>query len=206
MTKTITHGIVSDVSQPGPPLCIGRVAAGYDIEIRRPDGSHISPGESGLLYIRGVRAISLFKEYYRNPEANAESFDDDGWFETGDVIRMDADGNLFFSDRDKDMLRVGSENVAASEIETVIMETGWAAECAVVGQKHHMLDEVPVAFVIPAGDAPEDLGERIIAVCRDKLADFKVVRDVITVDEMPRATLDKVSKTDLRDRLPAIKA
>ena len=67
-------------------------------------------------------------------DVDAVAFDADGWFDTGDVIRMDEVGNLFFSDRDKDMLRVGSENVAASEIETVIMETGWVTECAVIGQ------------------------------------------------------------------------
>jgi len=71
------------------------------------------------------------------------SRDADGWFDTGDVICMDEVGNLFFSDWDKDMLRVGSENVAASEIETVIMETGWVTECAVIGQKHFMLDDMP---------------------------------------------------------------
>ncbi len=206
MTETITHGIVSDIYQPGPPLCIGRVAQGYDIEIRHRDGTPIKPGEQGLLYIRGVRGVSLFKEYFRNPEANAKAFDDDGWFETGDVIRMDENGNLFFSDRDKDMLRVGSENVAASEIESVILATGWVQDCAVVGQKHYLLDEVPVAFVVAKPDAPDRLGEHIAEVCREKLADFKVVRDVLTLDEMPRGTLDKINKNELRSRLTVIEA
>ncbi len=206
MTETITQGIVGDPDHPGPDMSIGRVAAGYDIEIRDPDGNHIKPGERGLLYIRGVRGVSMFKEYYGNPQANAAAFDDDGWFETGDVIIMDEEGNLFFGDREKDMLKVGAENVAASEIEAVILETGFVNECAVVGQKHHMLDEVPVAFVLPFDDAPADLPAKIIAACKENLADFKVVRDVIVVDELPRSTLEKIAKNVLRKRLPAIDA
>lgn len=206
MTEIITQGIVGDPDHPGPEMSIGRVAAGYDIEIRDPDGNHIKPGERGRLYIRGVRGVSLFKEYYGNPEANNAAFDADGWFDTGDVIIMDAEGNLFFGDREKDMLKVGAENVAASEIETVLLETGFVKECAVIGQKHYMLDEVPVAFVLPAGDAPADLPDKLITACKENLADFKVVREVIVVDDFPRSTLEKIAKNELRKRLPAITA
>ena len=206
MTETITQGIVGDMDMPGPAMGIGRVSPGYDIDIRDPDGNHIKPGERGLLYIRGVRGVSMFKEYYRNPEANEKAFDADGWFETGDVIRMDEEGNLFFGDREKDMLKVGAENVAASEIETVVMETGWIEECAVVGQKHYMLDEVPVVFVIPNASAPDNLKEEVIEACKRNLADFKVVRDVIILDEFPRSTLEKIAKNELRAQLPAIEA
>jgi len=104
------------------------------------------------------------------------------------------------------MLKIGAENVAASEIETVVMETGWIAECAVVGQKHYMLDEVPVVFVIPKPGAPDDLKDAIIGACKKNLADFKVVRDVIVLDDFPRSTLEKIAKNELRERLPAIDA
>jgi len=204
MTETITHGIVGDVDHPGPAMCIGRVSSGYDIKILRPDGSHIDPGERGRLYIRGVRGVSLFKEYFANSKATEEAFDEDSWFDTGDVIVMDEEGNLFFGDREKDMLKVGAENVAASEVEAIIMETGWVRECAVVGQKHYMLDEVPVVFAIPDPDAPKDLKDRIIAACEKNLPDFKVVRDVIIVDNLPRGTLEKIDKKKLRQQLPVI--
>ena len=204
MTETITHGIVADLAHPGPRLCIGRVAPGYAISIRHSDGTPIQPGERGRLYIHGVPGVTLFKEYYKNPEATANAFDEDGWFDTGDIIRMDEAGNLYFSDRDKDMLKVGGENVAASEIEAVIMETGWVSECAVVGQKHYMLDEVPVVFVIANDTAPESLKDRIINVCKQSMADFKVVRDVHIVTELPRSTLEKIAKNRLRERLPEI--
>lgn len=206
MTETITQGIVGDPAHPGKHGSIGRVAPGYDIQIRLPDGTAAPAGQRGRLFIRGTRGVSLFKEYFGNDEANAEAFDEDGWFDTGDLIMMDEDGDLFFSDRDKDMLKVGAENVAASEIESVINEAGWTSECAVVGQKHFMLDEVPVVFVIPGPNAPEDLKGSIIALCQESLADFKVVRDVHIVDELPRSTLEKIAKNELRDRLPPIEA
>ncbi len=206
MTEVLTQGIVSDIDLPGPEGSLGRPSAAIDIQIRKEDGSLAGPGERGVLFVRGVRGVSIFKEYYRNDEANAEAFDENGWFNTGDIIRCDEHGNLYFSDRDKDMLKVGGENVAASEIEVVINQTGLVSECAVVGQKHTMLDEVPVVFVIPAAEPGEDFAETLIAHCRENLADFKVPRDVIVVDELPRSTLEKIAKAELRKRLPLIEA
>lgn len=213
MTETLTQGIVTDCDHPGPEGTLGRCAPEYEIQIRRADGSLVAPGEKGLLFIRGVRGITLFKEYYQNEEANRLAFDDDGWFDTGDLVKFGEDGWLYFSDREKDMLKVGAENVAASEIESVIMQTGLAEECAVVAQKHPMLDEVPVAFVIPSAAARKlnsaakemsGAAQKIIDHCRENLADFKVVRDVHFVDELPRSTLEKVAKNELRARLPKI--
>lgn len=204
MTETITQGIVGDPDEPGAPLSVGRPSAEYEISVRRPDGTQIGPGESGELFIRGIRGVTLFKEYAGNPEATAAAFDDDGWFATGDSIIMNDDGDLIFGDRLKDMLKVGAENVAASEIEAVIMATGLAHECAVVAQKHYMLDEVPVAFVIPAAGAGDDLTDRIIDACKRDLADFKVPRSVFVVDDMPRSTLEKIAKNELRARLEPI--
>lgn len=206
MTETLTQGIITDHDLPGPAGTIGRVAPEYEIQIRNRDGSLTAHGERGLLYIRGTRGVSMFKEYYRNDEANEKAFDADGWFDTGDLVRTDVDGNIFFSDRDKDMLKVGAENVAASEIESVIMLTGWVNECAVVAQRHPMLEEVPVAFVL-VSDAGGDeerqaLADRLTAHCAENLADFKVPRSVFVVDELPRSTIEKIAKNELRASLP----
>ena len=97
------------------------------------------------------------------------------------------------------------ENVASMEIESVIMQTGLVSECAVVGQSHDMLYEVPVVFVIPTQSAAiGTLKEDIIKACQQSLADFKVVRDVHIVEMLPRSTLEKVAKNELRSLLPAI--
>lgn len=206
MTETVTQPIVCDPRHPGPFMSIGRVSPGYEISIRRDDGSSIEVEETGDLFVRGVRGISLFKEYLKNPKATEECFDKNGWFNTGDRIRMDKNGDLFFSDRVKDMLKVGAENVAASEIEAVILESGWIKEVAVVGQKHHMLDEVPVAFVSLLPNAPESVKTHLILWCQKHLASFKVIKDVFVVEEFPRSTLEKIAKNKLRDRLPEIVA
>jgi crotonobetaine/carnitine-CoA ligase len=99
------------------------------------------------------------------------------------------------------MLKVGGENVAASEIEQVIALVSGVREAAVVAKKHPMLDEVPVVFIIPHGGvaaAPPDLQDRVMAACRNGLADFKVPREIRLVDDMPRSTLEKVAKAELR--------
>jgi crotonobetaine/carnitine-CoA ligase len=201
MTETITHGIVGEVSQPNPPLCIGRAASEYQIRILREDGAPVGPGETGELSIRGIPGVSLFKEYLNNPSATAASYDDAGFFKTGDRVTLLDDGFIKFADRSKDMLKVGGENVAASEIEQAIMALPDVAEVAVVGKKHKMLDEVPVAFVLPRAGiagAPPDLAERVLAACRAKLASFKVPTEVTLVDALPRSTLEKIAKAELR--------
>ncbi len=206
MTETISHGIVGDALQRNRPMTTGRPATGYDIRILNPDRTHVAPGETGHLEIRGTRGIQMFLEYLGNPQATAESFTDDGWFMTGDRVRLELDGYITFADRDKDMLKVGGENVAASEIERVVAQVTGVYENAVVAQRHRMLDEVPVVFVIPVptldASAHADLGARILHACREKLADFKVPRAVHIVEDMPRSTLEKVHKAELRKLLP----
>ena len=99
------------------------------------------------------------------------------------------------------MLKVGGENVAASEIEQVIAVVPGVREAAVVAKKHPMLDEVPVVFIIPHGGvaaAPLDFHDRVMAACRAGLADFKLPREIHLVEDMPRSTLEKVAKAELR--------
>jgi len=204
MTETITHGIIGEVDQPNPPMAIGRPAAEYAIRVIDDDGAPTRLGGTGNLLIKGVPGLSLFREYLHNEKATRESFDEHGYFMTGDRVTLLDNGFIKFGDRAKDMLKVGGENVAASEIEQVIAVVPGVREAAVVGKKHPMLDEVPAAFIIPhAGveGAPPDLHDRIMAACRDALADFKVPYEIRFVDEMPRSTLEKVAKAELRKML-----
>src|SRR5690606_23690146 len=140
-------------------------------------------GEMGELWIRGIRGVSVFLEYFRNDEANEKIFTDDGWVRTGDVVRLLADGNLQYCDRDKDALKVGGENVSAREVEDAIRTVGGIEDIAVVAKSHEMLDMVPVAFIIKGPGAPEEdeLSRQIIEACATNLADFKVPRAVYFV-------------------------
>jgi crotonobetaine/carnitine-CoA ligase len=203
MTETISHVVVSMPGLPSPMGSIGWPSPVYEVVVLNDDGTPTPVGETGHLRVRGRRGVSLFKEYLKNPEATANSFDEHGFFITGDRVTLLPGGCLQFGDRDKDMLKVGGENVAASEIERVLATVPGVAEAAVVAKKDPLRDEVPVAFVL--SDAPPaehaSLIERVLATCRAKLADFKVPVQVIVVDELPRGTLEKVSKVTLRQRL-----
>jgi len=209
MTETITHGIVSDRHWPSPALAIGRPAPEYGIAVvdddERPmaEARAIEPGGSGQLLVRGVRGLSLFQDYLGNAAATAASFTADGWFRTGDRVDLLADGSIRFGDRSKDMLKVGGENVAASEIERVIAAVPGVHECAVVARKHRMLDEVPVVFVLPAAGAAPGLADRVAAACAAQLADFKRPHEVRLVTALPRSTLEKIAKAELRQLLEA---
>jgi crotonobetaine/carnitine-CoA ligase len=203
MTETLTHGIVGSVHQANTSLSIGRVAPEYRLKVLTEDGRDAQPGETGDLRIFGVRGLSLFEDYVDNRKATEDAFDADGFLITGDRVRIAEDGSIFFSDRSKDMLKVGGENVAASEIERVIMEVPGVSEVAVVARRHPMLDEVPVAFVIPAEPSSAMLRDEILAACKQKLADFKMPREVRLVPSLPRSTLEKIAKAQLRAILDA---
>jgi crotonobetaine/carnitine-CoA ligase len=204
MTETVSHGIVGALHVPNTPGAIGRPAPEYDIRILREDGSPAGPGETGALSCRGVRGVSMFLEYLHDPVATAAGFDAEGWFATGDLVTLLPDGAVLFADRAKDMLKVGAENVAASEIERVVMTVPGVREAAVVAKPHPMLDEVPVAFVtLQEGTDPAPVPGAVVAACRAALADFKVPREVRVVAEMPRATLEKIAKAELRKLLRA---
>src|SRR5690606_30388815 len=138
MTETITHGSVGLVHLPNPSLSMGQPAPEYEVRIV-VDGRDAEPGETGDFLVRGVRGLPLFAEYLNRPEATAESFDEGGWFITGDRVRLGENGWLYFSDRAKDMLKVGGENVAASEVERVIALVSGVLETAVVARRDRML-------------------------------------------------------------------
>ena len=113
MTETITHGIVGEVDQPNTPMSIGRAAPEYQIRIVEDDGTPTGVGGTGDLLIKGIPGLSLFSEYLHNEKATRESFDEHGYFITGDRVTLLENGFIKFGDRTKDMLKVGGENVAA---------------------------------------------------------------------------------------------
>lgn len=200
MTETVSQPITYDRHLVAPQMSMGRAAQEYEIVIRRDDGEEVAFGESGRLFVRGVPGVSLFEEYLHDEAATASAFDADGWFDTGDIVTPTADGNIFFAGRAKDMLKVGGENVAAVEIESVVAAVAGVIEVAVVGKPDPMRDEVPVAFVV-AQEPGDALRTRILAACERYLADFKRPREVHFVPELPKGILDKVLKKELRARL-----
>ncbi|BCW89333.1 Crotonobetaine/carnitine--CoA ligase [Alphaproteobacteria bacterium SO-S41] len=201
MTETITHGTVGQAHLPDLPMSMGRPAPEYELRVTRDDGRPAELGETGDLAIKGVRGLSLFAEYAGNAQATADAYDEHGFFLTGDRVTIGPAGYLIFADRSKDMLKVGGENVAASEVERVVATVPGVQEVAVVAKKHRMLDEVPVVFVIPLPGAPDGLSDAIMTACTAQLATFKRPHEIRVVDAFPRSTLEKVAKAELRRML-----
>lgn len=140
-----------------------------------------------------VRAASLFRGYWRDEVATAAAFAD-GWFATGDLGRIDADGLVTIHDRRADLINSGGMNVYPSEVERVLMESGRLVECAVVGAAHDRWGQVPVAFVVPTGpSAAQGLAE----FAADRLAGYKRPSRIVEIDALPRNTGGKIERAKL---------
>ncbi|MDQ4130035.1 MAG: long-chain fatty acid--CoA ligase [Actinomycetota bacterium] len=165
-----------------------------EVKLRDPEtGEDLTGVARGELAVRGP---NVFPGYWRNEEATRRAFAD-GWLLTGDVAERDTDGFYRIHDRVKDMFISGGENVYPAEIESILHDHPQIVEAAVVGVPHERWGEVGVAFVVAR--EPLQAGD-LLATCRERLAKFKVPKDVRFVDALPRSAMNKVLKTELRER------
>jgi long-chain acyl-CoA synthetase len=156
--------------------------------------------EADELLVRGRDAV--MKGYFNRPEANAEAFRG-GWYCTGDLARMDADGYLYIIDRKKDMVITGGYNVYSKELEQALLQHPDIEDAAVVGAPDPVYGEAVTAFVLRReGSALTE--EAVIAHCRARLADYKKPKHVVFASELPRNALGKVLKSTLRSRIEAL--
>ena len=140
-----------------------------------------------------VKGPNVFPGYWRNPEATALAFTDDGWLRTGDVAEVDDEGFYRIKGRLKDMYISGGENVYPAEVEAALHEHPHVVDAAVVGVPHERWGEVGLAFVVADGVT----GDELIAFCGERLARFKVPVSVRFVGEIPRNGLGKIQKQQL---------
>jgi acyl-CoA synthetase (AMP-forming)/AMP-acid ligase II len=168
-----------------------------DTEVRAVDelGAPVPVGTPGEIVTRGYHVM---RGYVDDPEATAAAIDGDGWLHTGDVGVLDERGNVTITDRIKDMYVVGGFNAYPAEVEQVLMAHACVGEVAVVGIPDERLGEVGAAFVVPRPGTVVDEDE-IIAWARERLANFKVPRRVVSVDALPRNPSGKVLKYELRE-------
>jgi fatty-acyl-CoA synthase len=162
------------------------------------DGIELSPGAVGEIVVRGP---NVFFEYWGNAQATREALHD-GWYRTGDLGSRDADGYFWVHDRKKNMIISGGENVYPAEIERVLLGHADVADVGVVGRPDPKWDEVPLAFVVRrAGCAtPEEaLRAELAAHVLKHLARFKLPREFIFVDDLPRTALGKVQHFKLKE-------
>jgi fatty-acyl-CoA synthase len=176
----------------------GRALAHVEVEIRDDQGKRLPPGIDGEICLRGPKVT---RGYWKDPEKTAAAFFGD-WFRTGDIGHLDSEGFLYLTDRKKDMIISGGENIASSEVERVIYELPAVHEVAVVGMPDARWGEMPVAVIVLAEDATLDLPS-LAAHCRSRLAGFKVPRELVIRDSLPRNPSGKVLKRVLRAELEA---
>ncbi len=199
-SETIIHCLCTNPHRHYPERSLGSTVPGYQCQVVNPETQEMSqPGETGELWVKGTRGIQMFLEYYNNPEATESAFVD-GWYRTGDGIKLGENGHMYFTQRIKDMIKVGGENVGVEEVEAVIMQMPEVGEVAVVAKNHPDLHEVPVAYVICAGGAaPDTLETKVLDHCREHMSAFKIPHYVCVVDDFPRALLNKIAKIKLRE-------
>jgi long-chain acyl-CoA synthetase len=177
------------------PGSIGLPIPGVEVSIQDEAGQILPPREVGELCVRGG---NVMLGYWNRPEDTAKALRDD-WLLTGDIGYQDEAGYLYITDRKKDMLLVNGINVYPREIEEIIYEFPGIREAAVIGRPDHRRGEQPVAFVAPDDGVPVDTAA-LMRYLRQRLADFKVPRQIEVLSALPRNASGKILKTVLRER------
>lgn len=172
----------------GPPL------PGVEVRIAGEDGASLPQGEVGIVEVRGA---NVFAGYWQMPEKTAAEFRPDGYFITGDMGLIDADGYVQLVGREKDLIISGGLNVYPAEVEALLDDRADIAEAAVIGVPHPDFGEAVVAVVRPLGAFD---GEKVRDELKRDLAAFKVPKRIVAADELPRNTMGKIQKKLLRER------
>ncbi len=175
---------------------VGFALPGVSLRVQSDDGQDLPVGEIGDIQVKGP---NVFKAYWRMPEKTKEEFTEDGYFKTGDVGKIDAQGYITIVGRSKDLIISGGYNVYPAEIEGYINDMSGVAESALVGVPHADFGEVGVAVVI-AKPGMTLQADQIVAGLKSRLANFKIPKRCFVVDELPRNAMGKVQKNLLRDQ------
>jgi fatty-acyl-CoA synthase len=177
---------------------VGRPMPGVEIGIRQPNDKEFFPvGEPGEVCFRGW---CITKGYFDDPEKTAEALDEQGWFRTGDLGVIGKDGYLRLVGRIKEMIRVGGENVAAAEVESVLLKHHAVKQAVAVGMADPRLAEV-VAVFVELKTGKQTTEEELIDFCRQRLASFKVPRRVQFVEQWPMTGAGKIQRYVLKELL-----
>ncbi|WP_422099067.1 class I adenylate-forming enzyme family protein [Variovorax sp.] len=174
--------------------CWGMSVAGVETAVMDDDGRLLGPGEIGEIVHRGP---NVFLGYLKDPEATAAArrF---GWHHTGDIGMFEADGQMLFLDRKKDMIKSGGENVSSIKLEAVLLAHPAVGAAAVVGLPHPHWGEAVAAFVVRRPGAEACGEDELLAFCRERLGRFEVPKSIRFVDALPMTPTGKVQKFQLR--------
>ncbi len=175
---------------------VGQPAYGVEIQIRDKAGNAVEQGKEGEICVRGRNTM---KGYLNNPEGNLSAFWEGGWLRTGDIGLFDADGYLYIVDRLKDLIITGGENVYPREVEEVLYTRNEVEGCAVVGLPDKEWGERVTAFISPK-PGQKVVPEELKRFLKTRLSPFKVPKEYIVLDELPKSPTGKILKRELRKR------
>jgi long-chain acyl-CoA synthetase len=196
---TETHFITSMTAHgDNPEGTVGHPVGHATVRVEDDSGAEVGPGVVGELVLG---ADTVCAGYWRNPEKTAESFGPHGW-RSGDLGFRDENGFYHIVDRKKDLIITGGMNIYPAEIEAVLYEHPGVAVATVIGMPDEVKGEIPRAYVVPK-DGSEVTPAEILAWCREKMAVYKVPRDVVFMAELPLSPVGKVLKRELREQLLA---
>jgi carnitine-CoA ligase len=196
MTETMGPPLMNPIDYERRNLSIGLPALGYEVKLVDDEGEPVEQGQIGQILVHGQPGWSIMKGYFKDPEATTQTIRED-WIWTGDNAYQDSNGYFYFVDRAKDMIKRAGENVAASEVEAVILQHPKVFDCAVIGVPDPLRDEAIKAFVVLHANE-EATVEEIIDWCRGRLAKFRVPEFVEFRTELPRTSVGKIQKHLLR--------
>ena len=175
---------------------VGQPAYGVEVQIRDKAGNPVEQGKEGEICVRGR---NVMKGYLNNPEGNQSAFWEGGWLRTGDIGVFDPDGYLYIVDRLKDLIITGGENVYPREVEEVIYTRNEVEGCAVVGVPDKEWGERVTAFITPK-PGQKVVSEELKAYLKTRLSPFKVPKEYIILDELPKSPAGKILKRELRKK------
>jgi carnitine-CoA ligase len=181
---------------------IGLPSPGRRILLLDDDGNEVGPGEVGEIVAVGTPGRDIMLGYYKDPEATEAALRPGGRMHTGDNAYADEAGFLYFFDRKKDMIKRAGENISALEVESVVLDHPKVSEAAVIGVPDEIRDEA-VALIVVCAEGEALTADELIAYCSGRLARFKVPTIVSFADELPRTSIGKVRKDELRKALTA---
>ena len=164
-----------------------------DIKLLDEDGNDVPLGEPGEMWVKGPQVM---KGYLNRAEATDEILKD-GWLATGDIATVDKQGYFYIVDRKKDMILVSGFNVFPNEIEEVAAMHEGIVEAAAVGVPHEVSGEVVKLYVVRKDDSVTE--ESVIAHCREHLTGYKVPKQVVFKDDLPKTNVGKILRRELRD-------
>jgi acyl-CoA synthetase (AMP-forming)/AMP-acid ligase II len=208
MTETGAGAVIAANIEPRKrgTSCLGQPRGGVEARIVDADGHDAAANEPGELLVRHAGEdprYGFFSEYYKNPEATAEAWAD-GWFHTGDIVRRDEDGDFFFVDRKKNVIRRSGENIAAVEVESILMQHPDIKAAAVAAAPDDIRGDEVFACLVVDSERTDAKARDIVAWCLERVAYYKVPGYIAFLDALPLTATQKIQRGELKTLVPQL--